>query len=135
MRCRAIRRIGLRLPLASLPDVLPEDVEPDVAGRSVRAARRASRRGSARDAPGEARRDAGSVAPKDVIKTALCVEVRNGHLHVFMPPLMRLEDYVELLARVEARRREMQAAGRDRGLHAAARSARRAFSTSRRIPA
>ena len=38
------------------------------------------------------------MAPKDVIKTALCVEVRNGHLHVFMPPLMRLEDYVELLA-------------------------------------
>ena len=42
------------------------------------------------------------LAPKDVIKTALCVEVRNGHLNVFMPPLMRLEDYVELLAHVEA---------------------------------
>ena len=43
-----------------------------------------------------------TVAPKDVIKTALCVEVRNGHLHVFMPPLVRLEDYVDLLASIEA---------------------------------
>jgi uncharacterized protein (DUF2126 family) len=32
----------------------------------------------------------------------LCVQVREGHLHVFMPPLMRLEDYVALLGAVEA---------------------------------
>jgi uncharacterized protein (DUF2126 family) len=43
-----------------------------------------------------------TVAPRDVIKTALCVEVRNGHLHVFMPPLVRLEDYLDLLASIEA---------------------------------
>ena len=41
-----------------------------------------------------------------------------------MPPLMRLEDYVELLARVEAAAAEVPATGRDRRLHAAARSAR-----------
>ena len=34
--------------------------------------------------------------------TALCVEVRNGRLHVFLPPLERLEHAVELLAAVEA---------------------------------
>ena len=43
-----------------------------------------------------------AVAPKDVIKTALTVEARAGHLRVFMPPLVRLEDYVVLLGEVEA---------------------------------
>ena len=37
----------------------------------------------------------------DVIHTALCVEVRNGRLHVFMPPLTRIEDYLDLLAAIE----------------------------------
>jgi len=94
--------LGARLPLASLPDVLPEEVEPEVpvdpfaprdelpesSAVSKRRARRAAKDGIA--------------APKEVIKTALCVEVRDGHLHVFMPPLMRLEDYVELLSELEA---------------------------------
>jgi len=37
-----------------------------------------------------------------VIRTALTVEVRNGHLYLFMPPLPRLEDYVALLGAIEA---------------------------------
>jgi uncharacterized protein (DUF2126 family) len=43
-----------------------------------------------------------------VVRTALCVEVREGVLHVFMPPLGFLEEWLALVAAVEdvARERE-----------------------------
>ncbi len=37
-----------------------------------------------------------------VVRTALCIEPRNGVLHLFMPPLDRAEDYLELVAAIEA---------------------------------
>jgi uncharacterized protein (DUF2126 family)/transglutaminase-like putative cysteine protease len=37
----------------------------------------------------------------EVLHTTLCVEPREGHLFVFMPPLGQLEHYVDLLASVE----------------------------------
>jgi uncharacterized protein (DUF2126 family) len=36
-----------------------------------------------------------------IVRTALCVEARDGRLHVFMPPLPVAEDYVDLLAAIE----------------------------------
>ena len=36
-----------------------------------------------------------------VIHTSLCVEPREGHLYVFMPPLGQLEHYLDLLACIE----------------------------------
>ncbi len=89
--------LGLRLPLESLPDLLPEDEEHDppvdpfaphapLPGRAALASR-----------PGRARGE----APREVIKTALALEVRAGHVHVFMPPLVRMEAYALLLAALE----------------------------------
>ena len=59
-----------------------------------------------------------------IIRTALCAEVRDGVLRVFMPPQQYLEDYLELVAAVEDTAADSGAAGADRRLHAAARSAR-----------
>ena len=36
-----------------------------------------------------------------VVRTALCIEPRNGRLHVFMPPVTVVEDYLDLIAAIE----------------------------------
>jgi uncharacterized protein (DUF2126 family)/transglutaminase-like putative cysteine protease len=90
--------LGLRLPLGSLPDVLPEEVEADppvdpFAPHDALPRRDTLRRGRAGRARG--------AKPREVVKTALTVQVRAGHVHVFMPPLTRLEDYAGLLLALE----------------------------------
>ncbi|MEW8218868.1 MAG: transglutaminase family protein [Candidatus Thiodiazotropha taylori] len=37
-----------------------------------------------------------------LIRTALCVEPRSGHLHIFLPPLTELEHYLDLVNAIEA---------------------------------
>ncbi len=37
----------------------------------------------------------------EVLRTALCIEVREGRVHLFMPPLPKLEQYVALIAAIE----------------------------------
>jgi len=37
-----------------------------------------------------------------VIHTAMCFEARENHLYVFMPPLSKLEHYLDLIASIEA---------------------------------
>ncbi len=46
----------------------------------------------------------GSIGPNldNEVRIALCVEARNGHVSVFLPPADRAEDYLALLAAVEA---------------------------------
>jgi uncharacterized protein (DUF2126 family) len=42
-----------------------------------------------------------------IIRTALCVEPRNGRLHVFMPPVETTQDYLDLIAGIETAVTEM----------------------------
>jgi uncharacterized protein (DUF2126 family) len=102
--------IGYRLPLDSLPWAALEDVDTLVAidpfaPRDPLAPRQlALRAGSREPAPPsglqESQPSRGTSAA-GVIRTALCVEPRNGRVHVFMPPVRTTEDYLELVAIVE----------------------------------
>ncbi|MEX1040229.1 MAG: transglutaminase family protein [Pirellulaceae bacterium] len=44
----------------------------------------------------------------DTIRTALCVEARRGTLHVFFPPLDRIEAWLQLVAAVEETAAELE---------------------------
>jgi uncharacterized protein (DUF2126 family)/transglutaminase-like putative cysteine protease len=106
---------GYRLPLGALPYVPPSQypylhqmdpteargVLPDPPatvgpGRPQVAAHFAAAE------PGQQRNEQ-SLEPVDgAVRTAICVEPRDGRLCVFMPPVEKLEDYLELVAAAEA---------------------------------
>jgi uncharacterized protein (DUF2126 family) len=103
--------VGLRLPLASLPWVDPKEapqlhpVDPTVKRgplpipalrRPVVAPVPEAREPSERDRKPELKESA-----PWIVRTAMCVEPRDGRLHVFMPPLDTAEDFVELLSALE----------------------------------
>ena len=90
--------LGVRLPLSSLPDVHPEEAEPEWPLDPF--APREPLQSRAQMVHSQAGHLRGMQA-REVIKTAVTFQTRGGHLHVFMPPLPRLSDYLALLAAVE----------------------------------
>ncbi len=44
----------------------------------------------------------------EIVRTAMCIEPRDGNLHVFMPPTETLEAYLELLTAVEQTAEELE---------------------------
>jgi uncharacterized protein (DUF2126 family) len=58
--------------------------------------------------PARARSAAARESAGGITRTALCAEPRNGVLYVFMPPLARTEDYLELVTAVEATAESMK---------------------------
>jgi uncharacterized protein (DUF2126 family) len=103
--------VGLRLPISSLPWVttseapqfLPRDpmapMEPlPIPQRIPPAAPSMQSRNLKQDR--DRKPAVGESAPW-VVRTALCVEPRDGRLHIFMPPLTATEDYLDLLAAIE----------------------------------
>ncbi len=101
--------VGYRLPLDSLPWIAPDDIEYEYeidpfADREKLPASPA-RRMDLFDQP--SREDPLHPEPqtsdssKSVVRPALAIEVREGRLHVFLPYLTKLPDYLDLLAAVE----------------------------------
>jgi uncharacterized protein (DUF2126 family) len=80
--------VGLRLPLASLPPgYVPEAEEETVA-------------------PADPRRAKKSASQLRTLRTALAVEVREGALYCFLPPLASGGDFIALLKEVDSVRAE-----------------------------
>ena len=110
--------MGLRLPLESLPWVAPEkrQVQPEnnqfgelppLEDYHGEVAKRFSHIEETLPAHPELQEQPAADDPSagvldEVPHTALCVEARDGRLHVFMAPLTMLEHYLDLVAAIEA---------------------------------
>ena len=125
--------LGLRLPLASLPWVAPDDKEEEF-GRDPfdaqepladPAAEVDPQRPASTPPTPEPHPTAGfaqpagcggakhasrnpAFAPREIVHTALCAEVRGGVLCVFLPPVPLLEDFVTLLTAIETTAAELK---------------------------
>ena len=106
--------LGLRLPLNSLPWVAPEDFEVELptdpfANREKLQAYPRDKQAAKPEPVQE------PVTAKEVIHTALALEVRDGFLHVFLPPCTSLEAWLDLIAALENTASKLQQAIRLEG--------------------
>lgn len=104
--------LGYRLPLDAQPWVAKEDypwvlpVDPSqkfpILGShaSLQVQTRAAT-GNGKTAEAASKPPALNESARDIVRTALCAEVRNGVLYLFMPPFERLESYLQLVAAIE----------------------------------
>ncbi|MEO8662626.1 MAG: transglutaminase family protein [Bryobacteraceae bacterium] len=104
--------VGLRLPLPSLPWVDPGDfpyvnADPTAPHPPLPIPARRFPTGQATQSNIRSQPRVPERVPRHgesatwIVRTAMCVEARGGEIHVFMPPLQSLEDYVQLLAAIE----------------------------------
>ena len=101
--------MGFRLPLDSVPWEAAEDrqflepLDPFVPREPLPTyARREMQPQIPRERTEPRTNGVYSPTPGPQVRTALCVEARNGVLYVFMPPVRFLEDYLDLVAAIEA---------------------------------
>ncbi|MGX9419333.1 transglutaminase family protein [Vibrio sp. WJH972] len=100
--------LGYRLPLNSLPEISKEEQIPDRDPFEPRDALPSYllSSGAKTEPVVKQSQQPQSVLKKtsssrQIIRTSLCFEAREGRLHVFFPPLTHLEHYVELLNHIE----------------------------------
>ncbi len=97
--------MGFRLPLDSLPWALPADIPADypidpLAPREPLPPRRQP------DGLRQVHAPVKEPVPAHLVRTALCFEVREGMLHLFLPPLQRAEQWLDLVATIEQTAKE-----------------------------
>ena len=100
--------LGLRLPIGSLPHTPGKNI-PTSSSR-IRWSRALELAVEDKDAVegGAPPKPQETQARLKPVRTAISVEIRDGVLCVFMPPVEKLEHYLELIAAVEAVAEEMQ---------------------------
>jgi uncharacterized protein (DUF2126 family)/transglutaminase-like putative cysteine protease len=124
--------MGFRLPLDSLPWAAPADLPflPEIdpmdllpplpprgpAGQRTAPVAATALRVHAPD-PEALVRPGHGVSARGVVRTALCVEVRKGMLHVFMPPIEKLESFFALVQALEATAKSLALPIRLEGYH------------------
>ncbi|MGY3622947.1 transglutaminase family protein [Bradyrhizobium sp. USDA 10063] len=94
--------LGLRLPISSLEYVAPEDY-PYIIETDPMAPRDALP-----DFDEELKRLLQDLPEPPPVRTAMSIEIRDGTLCAFMPPVEKVDDYLELVAAIEATAEELQ---------------------------
>jgi uncharacterized protein (DUF2126 family) len=101
--------LGLRLPISSLPYIPPSDY-PYIVEQDPLAPRANlpvfDQSASAPAAPQQAIQE--QTSRSGGVRTAMSIEIRDGLLCAFMPPVEKIDDYLELVSTVEATAEEMQ---------------------------
>ena len=106
--------MGYRLPLNSLPAQAEEDRIPERDPFDPRQPLANKKDNAVLDSVAKQHFAKKSAAPvsrpeklapektlKNVIRTTLCIEPRDGRLHIFMPPMTHLEHFVDVLGQLE----------------------------------
>jgi uncharacterized protein (DUF2126 family)/transglutaminase-like putative cysteine protease len=111
-------------PLAFDPTKSSGRRRPTVTINPADAAQRALARESGMAAPGSlaflhqhapSATVSGQYADDGIIRTALCIEPRDGVIHIFLPPMTVIEDFLELIAAIEDSARDLDLAVRIEG--------------------
>ncbi len=102
--------IGLRLPLASLPwpDEAKLEIVPERSPFATAAALPSHQALTELAVKRKADDKAYGKDPNGLIRSALCTQVRDGVLHIFLPPVAWLEHALELIAAIELVAAELQ---------------------------
>ncbi|MFO0870143.1 MAG: transglutaminase family protein [Pirellulales bacterium] len=83
-------------------DVHPDGYDDELAaGGGNGTGRRSGADEGGRGAGGEWQRPERGESARHLIRTALCVQAREGRLHVFLPPVSHLEEYLDLISHIE----------------------------------
>ena len=101
--------MGLRLPISSLPYIPPDDYPYTVEQDPLEPREELPVYDQNASAPGAPQQAVQEQQPRSGgVRTAMSIEIRDGVLCAFMPPVEKLEDYLELVTAVEATAEEMQ---------------------------